>query len=282
MSLPPGNITAHLRFVVALSTILGGFSCESDPEQPVAESNEERPATAPWFEQNFEVYGSTDELRGDCARWFNCSEDLGKDGIFLDGDVAYTEGGLTRSMRYEWVNQGCSSVNRGRGLQLPEPTRELWVEIVVRWSENYTAANAACPPPAHKLIFGQVEPDGNFRWALLWHATGGNQVLESPRNPEGESIQEVTGEPSARYHDGAWHILRMQWRHSSDEATRDAVFRFWIDRQLIHTMDGFATKKGLATRAVLIGRNKDKGQDSGVESLWIGRIRVWNTDPGWL
>ncbi len=238
-------------------------------------------ASGVWMEKTLEAYNTTEELRSDCAGWYDCLEDLGLDRVFLDTVVSYSAGGLTRSMRYDWVDQGCSSVSRGRGIRLPEDVREVWVEVVIRWSVNYTAANSACPPPAHKLVFGQVVPDGNFRWALLWHATGGNQVLESPRNPAGQSVQEVTNESSTQYHDEQWHVLRMHWRHSTNESTNDAAFRFWIDGKLVHTMDGFATKAGMAIRAILLGRNKDKGQNSGLESLWIGRVRAWKENPGW-
>jgi hypothetical protein len=44
---------------------------------------------------------------------------------------------------------------------------------------------------------------------------------------------------------------------------------------------GFSTNDGTKIRAILLGRNKDKGLDEGTESVWIGRVRAWNEDPGW-
>jgi hypothetical protein len=92
------------------------------------------------------------------------------------------------------------------------------------------------------------------------------------------------------YFDGQWHVLRLHAKHSSDSKTYDARMRLWIDGVLIYDTDemqrvagapGFATLDNTRIRAILLGRNKDKGLDSGTESMWIGRVRAYKTDPGW-
>jgi hypothetical protein len=66
--------------------------------------------------------------------------------------------------------------------------------------------------------------------------------------------------------------------------------RLWIDGKIIydtkeleanHGSPRFSTNDDTRIRAILIGRNKDKGLDSGTESMWVGRVRAWRDDPGW-
>ena len=93
-----------------------------------------------------------------------------------------------------------------------------------------------------------------------------------------------------KYFDEQWHLLRLHAKHSTDANTYDARMRLWMDDVLLYDSEqlrqqygapGFSTNDGARIRAILIGRNKDKGLDNGTESMWIGRVRAWRTDPGW-
>jgi hypothetical protein len=92
------------------------------------------------------------------------------------------------------------------------------------------------------------------------------------------------------YFDEEWHVLRLHAKHSSSPDAFDGRMRLWLDYNLLYDSKqltdqfgapGFATKAGARIRAILIGRNKDKGLDKGTESVWIGRVRAWKEDPGW-
>ena len=317
---------AHVRFrirgakrngMLNLVVLLAAMSCSPSPVDPqgnVAGGGEIVTPTqeATWdgvLEVDLESFSSTDELRAD--RKVFATGNLNLDRIHLDKTVAYSEGGLTRSMRYDWTDQGTKSVSIGRGIRLPHEVRELWTEVIIRWSPNFTTCNPADPPCDHKTIFYQVAPDGNYRWA--WHMGGGaGEVgpeasinMVSPRaeihggndgrstwglvavSRKYPSVQMVKANP---YFDGQWHVLRLHAKHSSDSKTYDARMRLWIDGVLIYDTDemqrvagapGFATLDNTRIRAILLGRNKDKGLDSGTESMWIGRVRAYKTDPGW-
>jgi hypothetical protein len=260
------------------------------------------------LEVNLESFSSTEELRAD--RKIFPTGNLNVDLVHLDKQVAFEAGGLSRSMRYDWVDQGTKTVSIGRGIELPERVRELWAEVVIRWSPNFTSCNPKEPPCDHKTMFYQVTPDGNYRWSV--HVGGGageagpetNVTIFSPSgHVEGTDRNNGWGLPSVvrshrsiemvnanQYYDGDWHVMRFHAKHSTDSKTHDGRMRLWMDGELLydteemrreHGAPGFATDDDTKIRAILLGRNKDKGLDQGTESMWIGRVRAYKTDPGW-
>lgn len=265
-----------------LSNIVGGSTQASQEFAPA------NPGGAV-VDLDFELYANTTALRDAKLDFGGGAEDLGLNKIFLDENVAFP--GLTKSMRYDWVNQGTGSVSIGRGIDLPSEARELWVEIPIRWSTNFTTCNPADPPCDHKTLFLQVSPDGNGRWDI--HFGGGGApgptawvVVSSPwGRVEGDSgepkFQTSTGQAANEYFDGQWHIVRWHVRHSTNVDTMNGLIELWVDGVLLGSYSGFSTNTGTRIRRILVGRNKDKGLDSGTESMWTGRVRAWDTDPGW-
>jgi len=264
------------------------------------------------LEVNLESFGTTEDLRAD--RKVFAVENLNLDHVYLDTDVAYTEGGLTRSMRYDWTNQGTQSLSIGRGIKLPHNVSEIWTEVVIRWSPNFTSCHPTDPPCDHKTLFLQVSPDGNNRWSV--HVGGGageggpnsSVTVFSPKGHlEGKDQSEFhswslptilrtydTAETELvnanQFFDGNWHVLRFHAKHSTDSRTFDGHMQLWIDGKLLYDTElmrlnfgtpGFSTVDGTQITAILLGRNKDKGLDSGTESMWIGRVRAFKEDPGW-
>ena len=303
--------------MLSLVMLIGILSCQQSPLDPQGSiaggGNPVLPGASgdtTWeggLEVNLEQFSSTEELRADRAVF--AVENLGLDRVYLDTDVAYTQGGLTRSMRYDWTNQGTNAVSIGRGIRLPHAVPELWAEVVIRWSPNFTACHPLDPPCDHKTLFYQVTPDGNYRWSV--HVGGGageggpvsHVTMSSPRGRvEGTGAEEWELPTIARAHksielataneyfDGEWHILRFHARHSTNSQTYDGWMQLWIDGVLIYDTElmrevdgapGFSTVNGTMIRAILLGRNKDKGLDEGTESMWIGRVRAYKEDPGW-
>ncbi|NIR01351.1 MAG: hypothetical protein GTN78_14325, partial [Gemmatimonadales bacterium] len=240
--------------------------------------------SGPWLERTYEGYADTDAYRNDsCANWHNCSQDLGLGRQFIDSADPFP--GLTKSVRYDWVDQGCSSISVGRGVAVPELAREIWVEIVIKFSPNYRSHNPACPPPDHKIVFGQIVPDGFGRFQFKMRTSSANMhmgpIWSPPLNSGFTGDRKIAIGPSELV-DGQWHRLGLRWKFSSDDQTADGRVDEWLDG--VYRGGEVATVPHdavLRLGAVLLGRNKDKGQDAGTESLWIARLRVWRTDPGW-
>jgi hypothetical protein len=248
---------------------------------------------------NFEKYGSTEALRADTDVF--ATGNLNVDLVYLDDEVAYSRQGLTKSMRYDWINQGTKSISIGRGIVLPVDVDELWVEIAVRFSENFTPCNSKQPPCAHKTFFLKVTPDGSLRWALMFGSGGAPGptapfTMESPligSNPgtlDHGNMWEKNYGRATDFHDGRWWLLRWHVRHSTDPKTADALYEFeLLDEEMTiierysswEAGERFSTAADRRIRAILLGRNKDKGRDEGVESMWIGQVRAFKVDPGW-
>jgi uncharacterized protein YjdB len=237
------------------------------------------PGAAPWLEQDFRGFGSTAELRGDCTAFQGCVEDKNVGQIFLDQGVGVSALGLTQSMRYDFIAPGCTAQTVGRAIALPSVAREVWVELYLRWSPNFTTknVNGCATPPAHKLFFGYVTPDLSGRWALDWGQQGHLGVEgEWPR--VGWAAVAPSG---AAYWDGNWHRVRLHWKFSSTTSASDGAYQLWIDDALVYNNQSVNTTAGTGLQWLTLGRNLDQGIPSGTMSLWWGRIRTWNTTPDW-
>ena len=293
-----------------LVLLIGLIACQSSPVDPSRDVQSGGNQVSPgdlWISADLESFDSDGDLRED--RKVFPVENLHLDYIHLDKSVAYADGGLTRSMRYDWVDQGTQSVSIGRGIRLPEPVEELWTEVVIRWSPNFTTCHPSKPPCDHKTLFFQVTPDLNGRWSV--HFGGGAGEVgpeahitmfsptgheEGSDNPSwslprvARSYSSINMVKANSYFDGRWHVMRLHAKYSIDSNTYDGRMRFWMDGELLydteamraaHGAPGFSTVDGTRIHAILLGRNKDKGLDQGTESMWIGRVRAWRTDPGW-
>ena len=271
--------------------LISAMSCQSSPVDPSRDVQSGGSQVSPdgvWVDVDLESFETTEELRAD--RKVFPIENLSLDQVFLDRDVAYTAGGLTRSMRYDWTDQGPHSQSVGRGIRLPENVEELWVEVVIRWSRNFTTCHPDDPPCGHKTLFLQVAPDLNGRWEFKFGACGGPGPT-APLHvaaPPGADFENGKDRLTQCYHDAfqyfneQWHVVRIHAKHSTDVETPDAELDFWVDGELIGSYrNRFSTGTGTSIRGILLGRNKDKGLDKGTESMWIGRVRAWRTDPGW-
>jgi len=305
-----------ISFILVLATI----SCSQSPAAPQGSVGGDGGlvpglSDKTWeggLDVNLEGFESTEQLRAD--RQVFDTGNLNLEKISLDFDDPYVEGGLTRSMRYDFESQGVNSVHIGRGILLPTMVRELWGEVVIKWSRNFTPCNPNRTRCDHKTLFYRVHPaEDNGRWSL--HVGGGageggpdvNVTIFTPRGPvEGHpdwvkwglprALREVdisnrpSMVPANQYYDEEWHVVRMYVRHSTDEESYDAQMKLWIDGELLYDtaelqakygLPRFGTDEQLMIREILVGRNKDAGLDNGTESMWVARIRAWKDNPGW-
>jgi len=278
--------TATAVSIYALLVALAALSaaCSEVETAPPADGDG---SSGEMIEEDFERYTSTQQLRDECtSRGSQC---LSPEQIFLDQSIAFAEAGLSHSMRYDWTNQGCTSQSVGFPRWFSaDPQDELWIEVPFRLSRNYTSCNAACPPCDHKFLFG-FSSEGFGRWEMKFggggyssdpdiHTGVGGWLSASNMTKPGDFN---TGLRVADYTDERWHVLRVHWKHSSTPAAGDGIGEIWIDGVKGNTMQDINTAAAARFVAIYVGRNKDKGLDQGTESLWVGQIRAWVSNPGW-
>ena len=258
-----------------------------------------------------DLESSTTSLRDDSQDVFSENEDLGSSRLFLDTEVGYPGG--SKSMRYDWVDQGAgNAISIGRKIPLPSNAREVWVEADVRWSKNFMNdvpldsddGDPSTDIAAYKFLFLGAScvtscnasweiSDGTkvWRWALLLPGPTRNppngpinvetpSIIETDVATDGAQIIENIRHDIAQYFDGRWHKLRIHVRHDP------GAYEIWIDGQKVVDLvnqgySNFTIRPEIATTAVLLGRNKDDGNVSGTESIWWGKVKVWTGSSGW-
>ncbi|MHB1297851.1 MAG: Ig-like domain-containing protein [Gemmatimonadaceae bacterium] len=236
------------------------------------------PATGAWLEEDFSTYSSITDFLGNPRKLYSSlaassegNEVFGRDRFTLEG-TGY--GSLTKSLRFNFPDRTssagrCQDYSVGVNLALPSPATEIWVEVVAQYSSNFTTRAPStwnCTSnPDHKFLFGRVSSGGRFG---LHSGTGGGQwTWGYPGNENNEFGW------SASPFDGKWHTYRL---HMKTGPVGTATF--WYDGVLTKSFTNVSTAQqtiyGLA-----IGRNLNQGPAT-PQSLTIGRIRVWNTNPG--
>lgn len=286
-----GQLVSHTYAVggtyTVLLTVVDDAGAADDTAQAVSVSEPATTTVAPIETWDAEGYETTSDFHNDPAltEWNNPEKQ------FLDKTVAPPDG--TRSIRWDFVDQGVASWTVGFGFPGPITNglwiEEMWAEVWFRLSDNYTACHPDEEPCDHKFVFFQYAKDGDGRAEV--HFTGGGQQSTKPESElkhfAGIGFQDtkrsmMVGPSLADLKDGGWHHTRMYARVSSAPGVADGVLRVWIDGVLRGEItDAVTTKDGQTFRRLLIGRNKDKGQDVGTESVWVGRAAIWDTDPGW-
>ena len=244
----------------------------------------------PILNLNFEKYATTSELIEDCATFlcYEDSRDAENRGKTLDTSVGY--GLLTRSMRYDYLHggDGCNSITNTRSLGFPR-AEEVWIEVAVRWSANFTTTNYACSPNDHKLIFGGTTQGNTYRWQLKVGSDSGPSHSVSVRaagtNAGENDERRVQGIRASDLWDGEWHIVRLHWKHSSPANTgANGAQELWIDGELLYSETGITNRTDTGAQdyisSIALGRNKDDGPAGVLMSIWWGYAKVWNQDPG--
>ena len=249
----------------------------------------------PILNVDFESYGSTAALLGDCiasgGTWF-CVEDNRTNLIELDPTTAPPIAGLTKSMRYHYNHSGdgCNSITIERALRFPVE-QEVWAEFYIRWSPNFTTHNTLCSPNDHKVIFGDTQGGSSGRWSFKAGMDSGpthNLAVGRPLGPSGMPGSYHLNGPYLSANalwDGNWHVLRLYFRNSTTASSNDGAIKVWIDGILRHDEFGFNNQKVSGARDLLEGfsfaHNKDDGPPGIDMYIWWGRIMAWNQDPGW-
>ena len=156
--------------------------------------------------------------------------------------------------------------------------RELWVEWVAMFDPNFnTNSGQSSYGTDYKFFFVHSLPDGSGRAEVKvgTYGSGHHFSVNVPGNLEDSWTFDT---PSSVW-DGQWHVYRMYLKPSSAVGVADGVFQVWVDGVL------YANKTGVAYRAtafdvLMPGANNNQGPTQAA-SVWWGRIRAWNTNPGW-
>jgi len=78
---------------------------------------------------------------------------------------------------------------------------------------------------------------------------------------------------------------RVHWRTSTSTSSADGIYQLWMDDALVVNGSGLnmqddAGQPSGGLYGLSLGRNINQGPDH-VQSVWWGRIAMWNQDPGW-
>lgn len=203
-------------------------------------------------------------------------------------DPEHRFGESPHALRYDFPDRSgsddrCHDYSIGRDLYLPEETTELWVEVWVKFSPNFATAapeSWGCQSnPDHKILFGNVWPDGGVGRFGIHAGVFGDRWLAYPpydTNPDDDSWDYVDRRDSAEDWDGEWHRIRTHWRVSNDGK---AVNTVWIDDHLLTDRQGFSTD-ATGIWGLRLGANLNQGPHEAM-SYWWGRVEVWRDRPAW-
>ena len=238
----------------------------------------------PWLLEDFSSYLSTSDLISDPRGIYSTGEDVNTGQVFLDKTVGDTAFGyhLTQSMRYDFPDQSfnvggsttgrCGEYEITRNISLPGSTGEVWVESIERFSPGWTVdvpSSWNCTSePAYKHFFGRINGGvGRFSTGTL----PGRWTSEYP--PGG---QEISNDYSTTFDpgDGKWHQFRWHWKVGSS-----GILQLWLDGQLVINLTGINVQAS-SIYGISMGRNMNAGPGQN-QSIWWGRIAVYNTNPGW-
>ena len=242
----------------------------------------------PWLVEDFSTYTSTANLKSNPRGIYtdnflgDGNESANTSQVFLD--QANGAAGLHQSMRYDFPIVNQSDYTIGVNLRLPAPAQEIWVELDHKFSSTFTTMGPASGNADYKFFAARVNGSGRF---MLFCGTYGNGwQFGYPGNDQGAHA-DVAGYygnaafPLSTYGtpwDGNWHAYRFHFKVGKPGAAE-----WWFDG---HRMPGFPpgmgidASSGTSIYGLALGRNMNKGTSRAM-SEWWGRIRVYNTSPGW-
>lgn len=234
-------------------------------------------ALKPWLLEDFSTYSSTANWLSDPRGIYSVAEDEGTGQMTLDqtGGVNIDGYNLNQAARYDYVAPGCTSQTLERNLVLPQSVPELWFELYIKFTTNFTTknVNGCSTPPDFKMFFLRIN-EAIGRGAVRW----GSQTPPEVTVEIGNSVDLYTGAFISQYSDNKWHRLRGHWRLNGTAS----VIELSIDGVTVYNNHAL-NAGGVAPvfYGLSMGRNLDQGVPSGTMSEWWGRLAVFNTNPGW-
>jgi len=225
----------------------------------------------PTLEEDFSTYSSTGNLLADPRGIYSVGEDVYSAGeITLDTTVGY--GTSTKSMRYDFPARpgNCTDYSIGRNLTLPSNAGDLYLEIVAKFQNGWTNAAPGCSGVSnedYKFVFGRVQTAGRFNVMI-----GTFNTQYTVGYPGAEDSFE--GGNASGLFDGNWHVYHFHMKVGSAGACK-----LWVDGVVVKDY-GVANMASNLIYGIALGRNINQGPPT-AQSLWWGRVRMWNANPGW-
>lgn len=267
----------------------------------------------PFLDVDFEGYASTAALLAD-GTTFTLSED-NISGTGQSNDVADivldtsppAGSGFTKAMRYDFDHGDPPgsptnlSITIGRRIPFGQELQEVWLEYLMKWSDNFTTAGLPAPND-HKLIFIDTVADGSGRGAFYVGSDGSDVLphtvmvetgMRTPGGLPGAEYPTEAGVPSAEelWESDTWHTIRLHYKNSTTTSSNDGEFHVWVDGDLYHDQTGFNTCKdnglgGTSANPEKVDgtsfcHNKDDGPYNTLMHIWWANIKAYDQDPGW-
>lgn len=267
------------------------------------------PVVTPWFEEAWD-YADTAEMESDPNGWFEADhqDEPTLTDITLDTGLTTPWGGTTAcKLSFDDMSgelPAGTEVNLGKNVLLPDAEadapKEIWMEFYIKFDDVWSTTFGAGEFDHKTMFLLQRRVSGsNYRWD--WRV--GNQANANPGmlfQYAGQSSNywlntDLSGSGTGRagandyLWDGAWHVVRIHAKLSSDFEVTDAEKHMWIDGVKLAQQTGFftpgeadgqprATEDEFFQRLAL-GRNISRPNQA--QAFWWGRIRIYVDDPGW-
>ena len=266
------------------------------------------PAAA-WFEEAWD-YTNTANMQSDPNNWFDADrqDQPGLSTITLDTGLTTPWGG-TKALKLSFDDMSGSlpsgtEVELGKNIALPDAAadtpKEIWIEIYIKFDDVWTT-NFEPGTFDHKTFFVLQKDTGGGRYrhdlrignssdadpgtVLTYPGESSNYWLNTAAN--GSSVGRIGA--NTWFWDGEWHLVRWHMKISSDYQVTDAVKQMTVDGTLVADQSGFYTSgdpdggsrptENEYIAYLALGRNLSRPNQA--QAFWFGRIRIYNTTPGW-
>lgn len=255
----------------------GGVLVAAKPAQSealsLAETQTVTPSGAtPWLLEDFSTYTSTANMLSDPRGIYSTGEDVNTANMVLDTTTGY--GASAKSLRFDYPSRpapgGCGDNTIGRNLVLPGGTSvpELWAEWICKFSSTWTNAEGCVGVNADfKMVFGRVLTSGRFN--VMVGTYNAEYTVGYPAHEDDFEGHALTTE-----WDGNWHTWRWHMKVGSSGACK-----VWFDGTVVKDY-GVASMATNQIYGFAVGRNINQGP-AVAQSLWWGKISLYDTDPGW-
>ncbi|MCC7003895.1 MAG: Ig-like domain-containing protein [Gemmatimonadaceae bacterium] len=249
------------------------------------------PPVTPWVVEDFSSYASTADLLANPRGTFRTSEDQRTGDISLD--MTQGVGASGRSMKFTFPSQATNSATRctidysiSRWVKFPQPVKEVWAEIWVKFSSNFTTrvpTDWGCAGNAdYKFVVLAQEP-AIGRWQIKM-GTYGTHWSPNHAGGSGDTYVTTNSGNGGLWNDDQWHRLRWHARVSTTTTSNDGAFEWWLDNvKQSYPLNISTSTNGLPVTSLTdlrLGANLNLGPAQ-VQTINWGAVRLYNQNPGW-
>jgi len=233
------------------------------------------PEVEPWLDLDFSTYADTTALKADNTVFFS-SSGANPSLVSLETDGGFGSSG--KRMRFNYEAAPCDSdYGISRMVRMPPDEIETWCEVTARFDTGFDAAlsgNTGCTYTYGMKFLFLVRDPGRFEVVLL----GKDYAGEVGTGGFGQTAQPNFFVDPSFMLDGEWHTWRWNVKYGASGKNR-----IWLDGVLAHSYEGVTSDPATPAMPFLwlqLAANINNGFSVPTWVDW-GRIRIYNTDPGW-